>query len=152
MKRSIWVELFWKIHVPIYRMTGGRVLGRLVGMPVLLLTTLGRRSGEPRTTALTYVEVGDAFLVVGSFLGEPRHPAWVHNLRSRPEARIQIGSDTLSVHAREAEGDERSALWKTVIAANADYADYEHRTDRVIPLVLLEPGRDDDGSSQKTRS
>ena len=79
-------------------------------------------------------------LVVGSFLGEARHPAWVHNLRTRARASVQIGGRHYAVQAREAEGDERAALWGRAIAQNADYAEYQHRSDRVIPLVVLDAG------------
>jgi deazaflavin-dependent oxidoreductase (nitroreductase family) len=143
MKRSAVVELFWKIHPFLYRMSGGRLLGRMVGLDVLLLTTRGARSGQLRTTALTFVPHADARIVVGSFLGEPRHPGWVHNLRANPRAEIQIGSKRIEVVAREAEGEEREQLWKAVIAAQPDYSEYEHRTGRVIPLVVLEAAASD---------
>ena len=106
MKRSLVVELFWKIHPRIYRWSGGRLLGRMVGMEVLLLTTRGRRTGLERSTCLTSFRDGDAWVVVGSFLGEPRHPAWVHNLRAQPEAEVQCGAERRSVVAREAGGEE----------------------------------------------
>ncbi len=143
MKRSPLVELFWKIHPFLYRVSGGRLLGRMVGLDVLLLTTTGARSGQLRTTALTFVEHADARIVVGSFLGEPRHPGWVHNLRANPRAEIEVGSERIAVVAREAEGEERKRLWNVVIAAQPDYSEYEHRTGRVIPLVVLEAAPSD---------
>lgn len=139
MKRNLVVELFWKIHPRIYRWSGGRVLGQLVGMEVLLLTTRGRRTGRQRSTCLTSFRDGNAFVVVGSFLGEPRHPAWVHNLRAHPQAEVLCRSERWPVVAREADGAERERLWKRLVEIQPDYGAYEGRTERVIPLVVLAP-------------
>jgi deazaflavin-dependent oxidoreductase (nitroreductase family) len=133
------VELFWKLHPWLYRISGGRLLGELVGMKVLLLTTTGAKSGASRTTALTYLEADGAYVVIGSFLGEPRHPAWVHNLRANPRATVQIGARTIAVDAREARGEERARLWQRLVALQPDYRAYEGRTDREIPVVVLQP-------------
>jgi deazaflavin-dependent oxidoreductase (nitroreductase family) len=138
MKRSLAVEIFWKIHPIVYRLTGGRLLGELMGMPVLLLTTRGRKSGQQRTTPLTYLPGQDAYVVIGSFLGAPRHPGWVHNLRAEPRARIQVGSRHLEVMAHEAEGEERARLWEAAAALGAGYEEYEDQTERRIPVVVLE--------------
>ena len=143
MRRTPIVELFWKVHPWLYRVSGGRLLGQLVGMKVLLLTTTGAKSGVARTTALTYLEADGAFVVIGSFLGEPRHPAWVHNLRANPRATVQVGARNIPVTAREARGDERTRLWERVVALQPDYRVYETSTDREIPVVVLEPSRDD---------
>ena len=107
--------------------------------PMLLLTTTGAKSRAPRTTALTYLEVDGAYAVIGSFLGEPRHPGWVHNLRATPEAIVQIGARRIAVRAREAHGEEHARIWARVVAAQPDYREYEGRTARAIPVVLLEP-------------
>jgi deazaflavin-dependent oxidoreductase (nitroreductase family) len=139
MRRTPIVELFWKVHPWLYRLSGGRLLGKLVGMDVLLLTTTGAKSGAARTTALTYLEADGAYVVIGSFLGEPRHPAWVHNLRASPHATVQIGARTIAVDAREAHGDERARLWARVVQRQPDYREYEGRTDREIPVVVLRP-------------
>ena len=139
MKRSLAVEIFWKIHPIVYRLTGGRLLGELMGMPVLLLTTRGRKSGQLRTTPLTSLPGRDAYVVIGSFLGEPRHPGWVHNLRAEPRAQIQVGSQRLEVVAHEAEGDERAELWAAAEALGAGYEEYREQVERVIPVVVLEP-------------
>ena len=141
MKRNAIVELFWKLHPRLYRWSGGRIGGRLVGLPVLLLWTRGRRSGARRENALTYVASGDAFVVYASVLGEERHPAWYLNLRAQPEAEIQVGARRLAVRARDAEGAERERLWQAVVEAQPDYADYARRTQRRIPVVVLEPRR-----------
>ena len=139
MRRTPIVELFWKLHPRLYRISGGRWLGELAGMKVLLLSTTGAKSGAQRTTALTYLEADGAYVVIGSFLGEPRHPAWVHNLRANPRAIIQVGARQLAVSAREARGEERAVLWARLVARQPDYRAYETRTDREIPVVVLSP-------------
>jgi deazaflavin-dependent oxidoreductase (nitroreductase family) len=110
----------------------------MMGLPVLLLRTTGRRSGRSRTSALMYLPMGESQVVVASRLGESRHPAWWLNLRSRPAAEIQIGTRRLPVLAREADGEERSRLWEQIVARQPDYAEYQRRTDRRIPIVVLE--------------
>ena len=139
MQRNAVVDLFWKIHPKLYRFSGGRLLGRLVGMEVLILNTRGRRSGQERSTCLTTFREGGAFVVIGSFLGEPRDPGWVHNLRAQPEATIQTGREIRRVRAHEAEGAERERLWARLVEIQPEYRDYEGRTDRVIPVVVLDP-------------
>jgi deazaflavin-dependent oxidoreductase (nitroreductase family) len=138
VERSAAVELFWRVHRSLYRWTGGRIGGSLRGLPVLLLTTTGRKTGRPRTTALSYLPHGDDFVVIASYLGEPRHPAWFTNLEARPEASVQVGPTHHSVHAREAHGEERDRLWNAMVAKMADYAEYQARTTRRIPVVVLE--------------
>jgi deazaflavin-dependent oxidoreductase (nitroreductase family) len=139
VRRTPIVDLFWKVHPWLYRISGGRLLGRLAGMKVLLLTTTGARSGATRTTALTYLDADGAYVVIGSFLGAPRHPAWVHNLRADPRATVQVGPRNIAVDAREACGEERARLWQQLVALQPDYRAYENRTDREIPVVVLEP-------------
>jgi deazaflavin-dependent oxidoreductase (nitroreductase family) len=141
IKRSWMVERFWRIHPWLYRVSGGRIGGRVIGLPVLLLTTTGRKSGAPRTRALTYFPHGDASVVAASYLGEPRHPDWWLNLRKNPSATIQRGGEVVRVHAREADGDERERLWREITASAPDYAEYQTRTARRIPVVVLEPER-----------
>jgi deazaflavin-dependent oxidoreductase (nitroreductase family) len=137
--RSAAVELFWTIHRWLYRVTRGRIGGRIINMPVLLLTTTGRRSGSPRTRALTYLPKGDSAVVIASFLGEPRHPDWWLNLRADPRATVQRGGNVTAMRAREAEGDERERLWRELLERAPDYAEYQTRTTRRIPVVVLEP-------------
>ena len=136
-KRNAFVELFWRIHLRVYRWTNGRVGGALMGLPVLLLTTRGRKSREPRTSPLMYLPQGDNFVVIASYLGEPKHPAWFLNLQAEPQADVQIGTARLRVRAREAEGAEREKLWSAVVAKTPDYAEYQSRTTRRIPVVVL---------------
>jgi F420H(2)-dependent quinone reductase len=137
-KRNAIVELFWKVHPWLYRWSGGRIGGRIMNLPVLLLTTTGRRSRTPRTKALMYLPKGNSYVVIASYLGEPRHPAWWLNLQVDPTAEIQVGSRRLTVVAREADGDERERLWKEIVERQSDYAEYQQRTERRIPVVVLD--------------
>ena len=139
LQRNRIIELFWRWHPRIYRATGGRVLGQLAGLPVLLLETVGRRSGERRETALTYLpDAEDRFVVIASVLGEPRHPAWYLNLVADPNVAITVGRHRFAVVARDAEGEERERIWDALVARSPDYATYRTRTDRRIPVVVLE--------------
>src|SRR4029453_11270480 len=137
-RRNAAVELFWKLHPHLYRWSGGRLGGRLMGLPVLRLPTTGRRSGEPRTTALTYLAHGDAFVVIASVLGEPRHPAWWRNLEAQPEPAGHVGPPRHRVRARNAQGAERAELWVALTRQVPDYDEYQSRTERRIPVVVLE--------------
>jgi len=137
--RSWAVEQFWRIHPWLYRVSGGRIGGRVNGMPVLLLTTTGRRSGERRTNALMYLPEGDACVVIGSNAGEPQHPAWWLNLQADPRATVQRGRQEIAVVAREARGEERARLWARLVHTEPSYETYRKRTTRQIPVVVLEP-------------
>jgi F420H(2)-dependent quinone reductase len=126
-------------HAAIYRATGGRVGGRLPGLPsLLLLDHIGARSGKLRTTPLVYMPDGEDLLIVASKGGYSRHPGWLHNLRAHPETEVQIGRKRVKVRAREADPQERSRLWPKASEYNPHWARYRTRTSREIPLVLLE--------------
>jgi deazaflavin-dependent oxidoreductase (nitroreductase family) len=129
---------FIKLMVWLYRRSGGRIGGRMFGSPVLLLTSTGRRSGRPWTNPLLFQPDGDRFVIIASNGGAPRHPAWWLNLRSNPEATIQIGGETLPVTATRVSGAERDRLWALMVNAYQGYANYERKTTRKIPVVLLE--------------
>jgi deazaflavin-dependent oxidoreductase (nitroreductase family) len=145
--RAAAIRALGRTHRAVYRLGRGRLLSRVAGMPVLLLTTTGRRSGASRTTPLTYFEDGAHLVVVASNGGEDRPPQWWLNLGAMPEATITIGSRSERVHAREASADERARLWPVITATHPGYAGYARRTDRPIPVVVLErtkenaPGR-----------
>jgi deazaflavin-dependent oxidoreductase (nitroreductase family) len=131
---------FMGSHARVYRATGGLVGHRFPGAPpILLLDTVGARSGKRRTTPLAYVEDGRDVVVVGSKGGHPRHPGWYHNLRAHPDTTVQIGRERRAVHARVASPDERARLWPMALAIWPGYAGYQARTKREIPLVILEP-------------
>ena len=127
------------LHTALYRATGGRVGRSVGGVPVLLLTTTGRRSGRERTTPLGYVEDGRALAVVASNGGMDWFPAWWLNLQARPEATIEIGRRRMPVRAEKADPEERARLWPRFTGLYPGYAKYEERTSREIPVVLLHP-------------
>jgi deazaflavin-dependent oxidoreductase (nitroreductase family) len=135
--------LLWRLHRAIYRLTGGRVGGRLRAMRVLLLTTVGRRSGRLHTVVLSYWVEGPHLVVVASSGGSPRHPEWFLNLRMHPTASVQAGSAVWRVAARVAGGSERARLWARIIETERTYATYARRTSRRIPIVVLEPHTED---------
>jgi deazaflavin-dependent oxidoreductase (nitroreductase family) len=125
------------LHRALYRWSGGRIGGRMGRAPVLLLTVAGRRTGKLRTTPLLYGRAGDDLVVIASVGGAPKHPAWYLNLREA-EGEVLIGRDRLRVRARDAEGEERERLWAEMVALYPPYAEYQTRTARRIPVVVLE--------------
>lgn len=127
-----------RVHVAVYRVSGGRLAGQIrKGAPVLLLTTTGRKTGKQRTTPLLYVEEGDRYVVVASDGGARSHPAWYLNLRNNPAATIQVGGDKLAVTADTAGPEERGRLWRRVTQMWPQYDDYQAKTRREIPVVIL---------------
>jgi proline iminopeptidase len=132
-------SLFGDEHVRRYRETGGEV-GHdwRRGSKILLLTTKGRNSGEPRTTPLIYENADGAYVIVASKGGAPEHPGWYRNLAKDPEVEVQVLADVFPARARTAEGDERERLWRLAAQQWPDYDSYQQRTDREIPVVVLE--------------
>jgi F420H(2)-dependent quinone reductase len=128
-----------KLNVPLYRLSGGRIGGRVGKAPVLLLTTTGRRSGQPRTAPVVYLADGENVVVIGSNAGHSRTPAWSLNLKANPEAEIELGRRRRPVRARVAEGEERADLWRRHNEQYSGFDEYEARTDREIALFVLEP-------------
>jgi deazaflavin-dependent oxidoreductase (nitroreductase family) len=137
MKR-LFLRAMSALHTAIYRWTGGRRGGTMMRAPILLLTTRGRRSGKQRTTPLMYSRDGDNLVLIASLGGAPHHPAWYHNLQGQ-EAEVQVGSERRLVRARDAEGEERERLWAQMVALYPTYAEYQQKTTRRIPVVVLEP-------------
>ena len=132
------LKLFSRLHVVLFRASGGRIGGRFrKTAPVLLLTTTGRKTGKKRTTPLLYAEDAGRFVVVASVGGAPKHPAWYLNLRGNPQATIQVGGRQLVVHAETAAPDERARLWAVVTRMYPGYDDYQAKTTREIPVVVL---------------
>lgn len=125
------------IHRVLFRATRGRLGRRLARHDMLLLTTAGRTSGQPHTVPLLYLRVKGEFAVIASYGGHPRHPDWYRNLLVEPRAEAQVDGDRFSVVARTAEGGERKRLWALAVAEYPGYAEYQSRTDRLIPVVLL---------------
>jgi deazaflavin-dependent oxidoreductase (nitroreductase family) len=121
-----------------FRANAGKVGGPFEGAPMVLLTTTGAKSGEPRITPLMALLDGDDIVIFASKAGAPTNPDWYHNLLANPEASIEFGTETLAVKARVAEGDERHDLWTRQKAAYPQFQGYEDGTTRVIPVVALE--------------
>ena len=124
-----------------YRMTGGLVGGSLGRLPVLLLTTTGRKSGKKRTMPLVYLPDGDNMVVIASNGGADQHPAWWLNLRAHPKAEVQVGRDAKTVVAEKAQGEERKRLWSAVVEMYHGYDEYRRMTEREIPVVILRAER-----------
>ena len=129
------------LHRTVLKISGGRIGSRAAGMPVVQLTTIGRKSGQPRTVILTSpAQVGEALVVVASRGGDDRHPAWFLNLENDPRVHVSVqGAPSRPMLARAATTQERDGLWPQITAKYTNYAGYQAKTDRVIPLVLLEP-------------
>jgi len=127
-------------HQVLFQATKGRVLGRAGGMAVIMLTTTGRKSGKRRTTMLTSPVLDDErIVVVASYGGDDRHPAWFLNLRADPDVHVTMAGRSRAMRARIADDVEKAELWPQVVAAYHGYAAYQRRTERHIPLVILEP-------------
>lgn len=128
-------RVFIQGHVKFYQATGGR----LAGKELLLLTTTGRKTGRLRVNPLRRIEDGDNYLIAASVGGAPSHPGWYFNVKDNPHVQVQVGSTVENRIARITAGGERDRLWKRFVAADKRFAAYEKRTDRVIPVVVLEP-------------
>lgn len=128
-----------RLHAAVFRLTAGRVGGRFGQLEQVLLTTTGRTTGQPRTTPLALTVVGDRLVLIASDGGAPADPGWYRNLVAHPEVRLQRGAVTRSMRARTATGDERAELWRAAVTNHPGYADYQRRTDRQIPVVVVEP-------------
>ena len=142
-----WADRNWPLlgrlakgHTAIYRATGGLVGHRPpFAPPMLLLDHVGAKSAVKRTSPLVYATDGEDVVLVASKGGFPKHPGWFHNLRANPDTTIQIGRRRRAVHARVADPEEHRRLWPKVVEVYAGYDDYQRRTEREIPLVILEP-------------
>ena len=132
-------RMFTNVHSLVYRVTGGRVAGRVFKSPVLLLTTTGRKSGRERTIPLIYLYQDGALVVVASNGGAPNHPAWWLNLKANPEATVEIGDRKVRVRAEQARPEEKELLWPKLVAMYGSYEDYQRRAQREIPVVILRP-------------
>jgi deazaflavin-dependent oxidoreductase (nitroreductase family) len=127
-------------HTFAYRRTGGRIGHRLPFLPqMLLLDHVGARSGVERTSPLVYARDGDDLILIASKGGFPKNPAWYYNLKANPDTTVQVGSEVLKVHARQANADERPRLWQKATTIYPGFDQYQERTDRQIPVMVLEP-------------
>jgi F420H(2)-dependent quinone reductase len=128
-----------KFHTRLYRATGGLIGGRVDGLDILLLTTVGRKSGEKRTVPLPYYQDGGRYLLVASYGGNAKNPAWVHNLTANPSVEIQVGFRKMRAQALAAAEPERTRLWAQISTAFPRYLAYQQKTERTIPIIVLEP-------------
>jgi len=138
------------IDRPLLRLTNGRLslASLLTGLPIVTLTTIGAKSGQPRSVPLVGMEDGDKVILIASSYGQSRHPAWYHNLRRTPEVVVALHGKTGSYMAREAAGEERAAYWRRAVALYRGFAAYQERTGgRTIPVVVLTPKTGDSASS-----
>jgi deazaflavin-dependent oxidoreductase (nitroreductase family) len=127
----------------LYRLTGGRVGGMIRKAPVVLLTTTGRKSGQPRTAPLLALRDGENTVIVASNGGSDRHPVWWLNLQKHPEADLQLGSEKKRVRAERANDEEKARLWPRLVEMYSSYEDYQKKTERAIPVVILRPAGQD---------
>ncbi len=138
-REALGIKAFSWLHGIVYSLTGGRLLGVVAGAPVLLLTTTGHRTGKQRTKPLLYLMEDDVFVVVASYAGRPSNPAWYRNLQSHPAALIQVNNRRLQVKAETVPAEAREGLLRQLTELYPGYADYQARTRREIPVVILRP-------------
>ncbi|HWZ19475.1 MAG TPA: nitroreductase family deazaflavin-dependent oxidoreductase [Ktedonobacteraceae bacterium] len=129
----------FKILVFLYNVSGGRIGGKMGQVPVLLLTTVGRKSGKQRTLPLVYIMDGPAYVITASAGGADKNPGWFFNIRSNPQATIQVKDKHIKVTAEVAEGEKKSELWSRLVEVAPNFAGYQKRTSREIPMVILHP-------------
>jgi deazaflavin-dependent oxidoreductase (nitroreductase family) len=129
--------LFVKAHVWLYKSSGGKLGTKVAGLPVLLLTTRGRRSGAERTVPLVPFLDGDQIYIMASMGGQPQHPAWFFNLEANPEVEVQIGPTRWHTRAEVLPLDERTTIWPRIATAMPNFGQYQKRTPRVIPVIRL---------------
>jgi len=127
------------LHVALYRMSNGKLANEIANMPLLLITTFGRKSGKPHTNPVAYIKEGQDYLVTGSVGGMDWHPGWYFNLKKKPQAKIKVGDKTLDVKAVITSGEERTQLYEKFKAASSNFVKYEKSTSRVIPVIRLTP-------------
>ena len=139
MVKKLSIKVLSKVHILLYRGSGGLIGSRMAGMPILLLTAIGRRSGKRRTVPLGYLRDGPDYVIIGSNGGQDEHPAWVLNLRTNPQATVQIGRARVPVAAEEADSERRIRLWADLVGGAPIYEGYRKRSAREIPVVILEP-------------
>lgn len=123
----------------LYKVSGGKIAGTIQGLPVLLLTTTGRKTGKQRTVPLGFLDDGENYVVIASYAGQPQNPAWYHNLKSGGAASIQVGRKIMQVKAEVAGPEKKQELWARLVAIAPGYDNYQKQTTRDIPVVILHP-------------
>jgi deazaflavin-dependent oxidoreductase (nitroreductase family) len=131
------IRVMSALHRFFYRLTGGALGGTALGVPILLLTTTGRKTGKSRTTPLMYLADGDDLVVVASNAGDAKHPAWWLSLMAGAPGAVLVKRERRHVVAREAQAEEKARLWPKLVAMYPEYARYQERTSRAIPVVVL---------------
>jgi deazaflavin-dependent oxidoreductase (nitroreductase family) len=131
-------SVFAALHKTSYKLTGGKIGGSMVGGSIIVLGTIGAKTGKARETPLIGGTHDDGWIVIASWSGHDLHPGWFHNLQVSPDATVQLGKQKTAVRARVAEGVERDELWARMVDVYAGYDEYEAVTDRTIPVVVLE--------------
>jgi deazaflavin-dependent oxidoreductase (nitroreductase family) len=126
-------------HAGVYRATGGKLFGRMGRSPILLLNTVGRKSGRKRTSPLLYVMDGEDFVIIASKGGAPNHPAWYLNLKANPDATVEVGDREVRVRAEEVDSEEKVRLWQKMVEMYPTYVHYQTKTKREIALLVLHP-------------
>ena len=126
-------------HAGVYRATGGKLFGRMGKSPILLLNTVGRKTGRKRTSPLLYVMDGEDFVIIASKGGAPTHPAWYLNLKANPDATVEVGDRKVRVRAEEVDSEEKVRLRQKMVEMYPTYDDYQRKTKREIPLLILRP-------------
>lgn len=137
-RRSVFLSAFWKIHKWVYEWSGGRLGSRIMGIQIVRLTTIGRRSGKARSVLLWAFQAEADPVVIASNAGHDSHPLWYLNLRSNPNATVDYSGSRFTAIARVAQGKERDRLWAQAVEAEAGYAKYQARLERLIPVVILQ--------------
>jgi deazaflavin-dependent oxidoreductase (nitroreductase family) len=122
-----------------FRENGGTVGGMFEGRPMILVHHVGARSGEERVTPLVYLADGDRYVIFASKAGAPENPSWYHNLKAHPETRVEVGGETIEVTAAEATGEERQRLFDAQVAVQPQFGEYQAKTERQIPVIVLTP-------------
>jgi deazaflavin-dependent oxidoreductase (nitroreductase family) len=131
--------LIFKVIVFLYNVSGGRIGGKMDKVPVLLLTATGRKTGKKRTLPLVYIMDGSAYVITASAGGADKNPGWFFNIRSNPQTTIQVKDKHIKVTAKVAEPEKKSELWSRLVEVAPNFAGYQKRTSREIPMVILHP-------------
>jgi len=135
---ALLLKYFARAHICVYQRTGGRLGARLLWFPAALLTTKGRKTGEPRITPALYLRDGNRVVLPASFFGRGEHPMWYRNLKANPKVHVQIRGEHFDMCARDASAEERNRYWPRLTRIYPPYRGYRDATDRVIPLVVCE--------------
>jgi deazaflavin-dependent oxidoreductase (nitroreductase family) len=133
------VKVLTPIYIFLYKLSGGKIGGQMGVMPILLLTTTGRKSGKVRTVPVAFMEKDNSYIVIASFSGQPKHPAWYHNIKNNGTATIQIGGSQHKVKAEIADPEKKKVLWEYAQKITPSYQEFQERTSREIPVVILHP-------------